>query len=518
MIYAIEEDSQRRLWLSSNRGLTRFDPVRKSFKNYSLKDGLQSSKFERGSSHISKNGEFFFGGVRGINTFFPEQVKDNNYIPEIVITDFLLFNKAVRIADDSILQSDISATKALELSHRDYIFSFEFAALDFTIPEKNQYAYTMEGFDKEWNFVGARRFATYTSLPAGQYIFRVKGSNNDGSWNEEGASIAITVTAPPWKTWWAYSFYVLLLCSAVLGYIRFKTRTHAEELMQQKEKLAQQKMINERLLQVDKLKDEFLANTSHELKTPLHGIIGLAESLIDGAAGAPTEKMRANISMIVSSGKRLAHLINDILDFSTLKTKAMEIQRKPVDLKALTDVVLILNQPMTVGKNLVLKNEFVPGIPPVEGDENRLQQVMYNLIGNAVKFTESGSVTVTAKQHDAVLIVSVTDTGIGISKDKFETIFHSFEQADNSIARDYSGVGLGLNITKQLVELHGGKIWVESELGKGSSFRMTLPISPEPLAAEQDDGFNQEIGLVEEGMQEPSATLVETFPLEKHIS
>ncbi len=248
--------------------------------------------------------------------------------------------------------------------------------------------------------------------------------------------------------------------------------------------------LNERLVQMDKLKDEFLANTSHELRTPLNGIIGIAESLLDGIAGRQTPKGCKNLALISSSGKRLANLVNDILDFSKLKEHDLEIQHKPVNIKVVTDVVFTLSQPSLAGKTLELKDEIPEDIPAVSGDENRLQQILYNLLGNAIKFTESGSITVSAKVQAGMVAVSVTDTGIGIPEDKCEAIFRSFEQVDASTAREYGGTGLGLTVTKQIVELHGGTISVESEVRQGSTFTFTLPISegvPEPAAEQRQD-------------------------------
>jgi signal transduction histidine kinase len=219
---------------------------------------------------------------------------------------------------------------------------------------------------------------------------------------------------------------------------------------------------NTALQRLDQLKDEFLANTSHELRTPLNGIIGIAESLIDGVAGSLNDRQIFNLSMVVSSGKRLSSLINDILDFAKLKNRDIELQRKPVDFRQITEVVLTLCQPLLANKPLELKNEIRDEFSAVDGDENRLQQIMYNLVGNAIKFTESGLVTVSAERVDDMVEVTVADTGIGISPDKLTDIFKSFEQADASISREYGGTGLGLSITKQLVELHGGTIRVKS--------------------------------------------------------
>ncbi len=238
---------------------------------------------------------------------------------------------------------------------------------------------------------------------------------------------------------------------------------------------------------IDKVKDEFLANTSHELRTPLNGIIGIAESLVEGAAGEPSSKLRQNLEMIISSGNRLSNLVNDILDFSRLKTKKMKLNKKPVDICVLTETVLHLSEPLVAGKDLELINEIPPEISPMLADENRLQQVLHNLIGNAIKFTESGSVTISAMEIADAVDVSITDTGIGIAKDKLQDIFKSFEQVDSSDPREYGGTGLGLAITKQLLELHGGTIHVKSEPGKGSTFIFSIPVaSPEATGMDSD--------------------------------
>ncbi|MBF0395662.1 MAG: response regulator [Desulfobacterales bacterium] len=233
---------------------------------------------------------------------------------------------------------------------------------------------------------------------------------------------------------------------------------------------------NKKLLELDKIKDEFLSNTSHELRTPLNGIIGIAESLIDGATGELPDKTNENLSIIVFSGKRLATLINDILDFSKLKNKDLILKQSPVDIKQITDVIITLSNTLIAGKNLKLINNIPDDTPLVFADENRIQQILYNLLGNAIKFTEKGEISVKAEQKKDLVEITVVDTGIGISKDKQALIFKPFEQADGSIEREYGGTGLGLSVSKSLVELHGGKIWVESEIGKGSSFKFTLPV------------------------------------------
>ncbi len=232
--------------------------------------------------------------------------------------------------------------------------------------------------------------------------------------------------------------------------------------------------VSERLRKIDRLKDDFLANTSHELRTPINGIIGISESLLDGAAGPLTGGVRANVELIVSSGKRLSSLINDILDYSKLRNRDIDIVKKPVDMRPLVSVVMTVIRATMPDRDVALHNDIPHDFPPVLGDENRLQQIMYNLIGNAFKFTRQGSVRVTASLKGDVAEIAVEDTGIGIPAERTNDIFKSFEQVDGSISREYGGTGLGLSITKKLVELHGGKISVESEEGAGSTFRFTV--------------------------------------------
>ena len=212
------------LWISTTKGISKFNPKTETFRNYDVDNGLQGNEFDGVKAYLkSKTGEMFFGGLNGFNSFYPERVKDNPHIPPIVLTDFKKFNESVK------LKTAIAETKEIKLSYKDNFFGFEFAALDYTNPKKNQYAYKLEGFDKDWIYTGTRRYASYTNLDGGTYIFRVKGSNNDGVWNEQGTSIKISITPPPWKTWWAYSLYMMVLVSAVLGYVQWRTRVQVRE-------------------------------------------------------------------------------------------------------------------------------------------------------------------------------------------------------------------------------------------------------------------------------------------------
>ena len=233
-VYGLLEDEQGNLWLSTNKGLSKFNPAAETFRNYEAKDGLQSNEFNGGAFFRNRDGEMFFGGINGYNAFYPDQVKDNLYQVPLALVDFQIFNKPVPLADaeagvTSPLSQVIEETEQIRLSWRDSVFSFEFAGLHYSTPSENRYAYMLEGFDKEWNNIGNRRFATYTNLPGGSYTFKVKGTNSDGVWNEQGRSLAMVIPPPPWKTWWAYTLYALTVIGAFLGYILYKQAQYRRE-------------------------------------------------------------------------------------------------------------------------------------------------------------------------------------------------------------------------------------------------------------------------------------------------
>ena len=352
---------------------------------------------------------------------------------------------------------------------------FEYALPSYDNPSANQYQYWLEGYEEQWSDWSTERIKEYTNLSAGEYTFHVKGKNIFGQLAKE--DVYTFRILPPWfLTWWAIGLWTI--CIGGLGYliltsyVRYQSRKQALALQEERK-------INEQLQKVDKLKDQFLANTSHELRTPLQGIIGLSESLLEQEE---RPDVREDISMIISSGKRLNNLVNDILDFSKLKNFDIELLRKPINLHVLVNIVLRNNSPLVKGKNVELINAISVDLPAVDGDENRLQQIFYNLVGNAIKFTEEGHVKVNAVSKGKQILVSVEDTGTGVPKSKQEAIFQEFEQGDGSISREFTGTGLGLSISKRLVELHGGEMWVESDPDdsagkKGSTFFFTLNAS-----------------------------------------
>ena len=496
LVNGILEDDEGILWLSTYGGLSKFDPANRTVSNYSRSDGILSLPLNKGSYLETHGGEILLGGHRGFTRFDPAAVRDNPHIPPVVLTDFQIFNKEVAFGGpEAVLERHITEAEEIRLRYDQSVITFTFAALDFRAPEQNRYAYRLEPFDDEWQHVGAKRTATYTNLDPGDYVFRVKASNNSGLWNDRGTAIRLMVSPPVWMTWWAYTLYGLAFAAVVLAY----GRSHRKELRREREAADRERAVNAQLREIDKLKDGFLADTSHELRTPLYGITGLAESLIDGATGELPEETKAHLAMIAGSGRRLGQLVNDILDYSRLTHKSLKLRRRPVDLRSLAEVVLTLQKPLSSSKNLELRNTVPADLPAVDADEARLEQILHNLVGNAVKFTEEGHVeiTTTAKEgrhpsraEPGKIVVVVEDTGIGIAADQREQIFEAFKQADAGIQRAFGGTGLGLTVTRELVELHGGRIWVDSAVGQGTRFSFTLPVSdqpaePEPAAAQQ---------------------------------
>ncbi len=325
-IYGILEDKKGNLWLSTNNGISRFNPVTKSFNNYNIKDGLQDNEFNGGSYFESKSGEMFFGGIKGFNSFYPQNIKDNKFIPPVVITSFQKFNKEIKF------DKPVYSIKQIDLSYKDYVFSFEFASLDFSAPEKNKYAYKMEGLDKDWIFTkSSRRFVTYTTLPPGEYIFRVKGSNSDGIWNEAGANIRIVIHPPFWITWWfrglilaAAAFSVYLFYKKRVKNIEGKRKALAERL-EEKTKLSND--LQNALSQVELLKNRLEAENiylqdeiklqhnfgniitqSEEVKKVLHKVEQVASTdatvLILGESGTGKELLARAVHNISNRSER----------------------------------------------------------------------------------------------------------------------------------------------------------------------------------------------------------------------
>jgi len=502
-ILGIFEDKKGNFWMSSGGGIIKFDPIGETYKLYTKSDGLQGDNFYWFAHCLSRTGEMWFGGFNGVNRFHPDNIKDNPYVPNVVLT-------AVKQGGEEIFSGRMPPRlREIELDWRSNFFEFEMAALEYTKPEKNQYMYLLEGIDDNWYLAGTRRFGKYNNLPGGTYNLKIRGSNNDGIWNQTGVSLKVHVATPPWKTWWAYCIYLLSFTSVLFFFVRT-----------QQFRLKQEKKTSEGLTRLNKLKDEILANTSHELRTPLHGIVGLSESLLDGVAGHLPPKAESDLKIIVSSGLRMVNLVNDILDFSKLSKKELKLRQRPLDINIIVDIVMAISKPLSKEKDLQFINDIPANSSPVYADEDMVHQILSNLIGNAVKFTEKGAITVSSSLNNDFMVIHVSDTGIGIPSDQFDNLFEPFEQVDGSAERSFGGTGLGLAISKKLVDIHKGSIGVESEVGKGSRFWFSLPIASTELAETHpsDDLSQTRIARlasaqVETGQEDPAKARIDIRPL-----
>ncbi len=471
VVYGILPDGKGNFWLSTNKGLSKFNSRNATFRNYDVRDGLQSNEFNTGAYYQSKKGEMFFGGINGLNYFFPDAIKDNPHKPDIVLTNLKIHDQYISIkSENSPLQKTISETNKIVLSHDNDVITFEFAALDYSASEKNQYAYKLEKFNKDWIYSGSVRIATYTNLPPGKYIFRVKGSNNDGVWNETGIAITLIIKPPWWNTWWAYILYGLLFLTVL-----YLIRRYELNRIKLKTQLKLEKVATDSLRNLDQLKSHFFANISHEFRTPLTLILGQVESVMSSNIET---KEKGKLQVANRNARRLLTLINQLLDLSKLEAGRMELNAEQHNIVSFLKSLFYSFESLAETQKIVLKFESELENIPVVFDPDKMEKVFYNLVSNAFKFTtEQGEISVSIKIIETALVeIKVKDTGTGIPVDSLSHIFDRFYQVDGSSTREYEGTGIGLALTKELVELHKGKITVSSKEGEGSEFTIDFPL------------------------------------------
>ena len=480
VVYGILADSADNLWISTNSGLAVMNIHDRIFRSFDVNDGLQDNEFNSAAYYKTRDGVMLFGGVSGFNRFRPESVKViNPHIPRVAITGVRISNKTVIVRQDPLLaEESISYTKQLNIPARLKSFTLEFAAFDFSRPSQNQFAYRLEGFDPDWQYAGNTSSATYTNLDPGKYTFRVKAASSDGLWNEEGASLIIHILPPWYKSWWAFMLYVAAL-SGLLFFVRKKEMQEH----QLKNQLTLEHVKAEKLQEIDQMKSHFFANISNEFRTPLTLIMGHLES-IENRINDQT--LKQNLHAAARNGKKLLQLINQLLDLSKIDAGRMKLHRHQHDVIPFLKNILYAFE--SVAEQHYIKLKFVSDIDSMDFafDAEKLERIFINLLSNAIKFTPAGGeITMVVESEipsandssdQGYLIISIADTGIGISKDSIAHVFDRFYQSTQTAKNGIGGTGIGLALVKELVQLHGGNVSVQSEEEKGAVFTVRLPL------------------------------------------
>ncbi len=487
VIYCITEDRNKHLWFSTNKGICQFkipppdmlsnqpqqalNEIQVSLRTYDKSDGLVGNEFNINAFFKDEKGIFYFGGIAGLVSFHPDSLNDNVFTPPLYLTSFKIFDQEFPL-DTTILQK-----KEIVLNYNQNYISFDFIALNYQNPQKIKYSYMLEGFDKNWIDVSKQRYAKYTNLEPGSYIFKVKVTNSNGVWADDYVYVRLVIKPPFWKQTWFYVISTLLVILLIRGIIFLRERklTKDKEHLEHQVELRTQELTNakEQAEKSAKAKETFLSTMSHEIRTPMNAILGMTHLLIEENKDTELDQ---NLKTLKFSADNLLGIINDILDFSKIDAGKVEFEESDFNLKELVIRIKNTFSLQTAEKNLILDFSIDSKIPDMlVGDQIRINQILTNLISNAIKFTQVGGIYVSINlkeitEKKAIIHFSIKDTGIGIKKEKQKIIFESFEQASNDTTRKYGGTGLGLAITKKLLELKNTQINIESKPGVGSTF------------------------------------------------
>ncbi|GAB3665256.1 two-component regulator propeller domain-containing protein [Echinicola sediminis] len=499
VIKGILEDNDGYLWISTNKGLNKFDPHSEQFKSYDVTDGLQSNEFSELASLKRHDGEMLFGGVNGFNAFYPSQIKDNPYRPKVAITDFQIFNKSVAIGAEFnkrvILEKAIYESDQIDLKHWENNFSFEFAALHFAAPSKNRYRYKLEGFDQKWTETGSgRRFASYTNIGHGNYVFKVQAANNDGLWNDQDlATIRIVIAPPFWLTWWAYIIYVLMI-----GLLLYVVRKYTLIGITQKHQLEMEHLTREKTEEIHQMKLRFFTNISHEFRTPLTLILGPLEQLLKSGNEYGLPDRKRMYVLMQKNARLLLKLINQLMDFRKIDQGKMKLYLTEENIPSFVHELAEPFQLIATSKEIDFK---ITSERAIHGllDKDKVEKILYNLLSNAFKFTpKGGSIFMSVKEEKEVqgdwVRIEVKDTGVGIPDDRVGKVFERFFQANEKSAA-FIGTGIGLSYTKSLVEMHQGEISFTSKEGRGTTFVVKLPLSKKAYSDAEHILMDSETGF-----------------------
>ncbi len=474
-VYSVLEGNDGHLWVSTNYGLSKFDPKQRTFENFTKEDGLQSNEFNGRAALRTREGRLLFGGVNGFNFFHPDSIRTNPHPPPIALNSFKVFDQQY-----PLLRS-FGQPSSVVLSYDQNFFSFEYAALDYANPSENQYAYRMKGFDKDWVQAGNRRYASYTNLDPGEYVFEVKGANSDGVWNETPVAVEIIITPPIWRTWWAYLLYMLVFTGLLLLLVRafvirerWKARLRLDEIEIEKAQ------------EIGEMKSRFFTNISHEFRTPLTLVSGIVNNFLE-QGGDPGQ--RKELEVLQRNSQRLKHLIDQLLDLSMLEANKLNLLKSETLLFDLIRASCTSFLPMAQGKDIQYNVNVPSRRLNVYIDSEKLEMMVYNLLSNALKFTPQGGhvvamASILKKEEDIWLQFTVSDSGPGLNKEELSKVFDRFYRSDDSL--HIEGTGIGLSFVKELTELMGGTISAESTEGEGATFRLLLPlelieVSPEDI-------------------------------------
>jgi signal transduction histidine kinase/ligand-binding sensor domain-containing protein len=495
-IQGILEDNSGNLWISTNKGLSKFNINKKAFINYKEDDGLLSDEFYINSlCKIKNTGEFVFGGNEGFCIFNPDKIKDDDLLPPVVLTNLMIFNQTVpvgkKFGKDIILNKSITETENLVLSYSHNVITFEYSALHYASPKSNQYAYYMQGLESGWNFVGNRRYATYSNLPPGEYIFRVKAANISGIWNEKGTSLKITIIPPFWQTWFfrTISIMVIILLT-IMGYrLRINSIREREKQLEQfnvqlqnenKERKRSEEAVEkyaEELTQLNATKDKFFSIIAHDLKNPFNAIINSSKLMANDYDSFQKKDHLKFLDLIYKSSEAAYNLLENLLLWARSQSGRIHLEKNYFDLSiVIKETVELLNN-QAEAKRIKI-NSNIKQETNVYADIDTVNTVVRNLLSNAIKFTNSGgSIKIDASESDKEIRIDISDNGVGMSKDEVERLFRIDVNLNKSGTAGEKGTGLGLILCKEFIEKNNGKLWVVSQIGKGSTFSFTLPIA-----------------------------------------
>lgn len=464
------------LWLSTERGIVRYKPgaddmkvedetlTRPQAQRFTLYDGLVSEQFQPNAGLKASDGRIYFGSTTGFNSFYPYQIKTNNVTPPVYITSVEIMNREERTAEGQPL--DLALTKEIVLGYDDArMLTLSFASLSYCSPEKNQYAYILEGFDRDWNYVGNQNRATYTNIPAGTYIFRVKATNNDGVWSSDEATLTIIVHPPLWWSWYAKLFYLFLIVAAIWYYVRFRLKRAEYRHQREMQRLNEQKE-----KEVREARLNFFTMIAHEIRTPVSLIIGPLEKIMK--RDNPSEDMR----VIDRNAHRLLELVNQLLDFRKVEQHSLVMHFAPQNIRQLMMSVSERFTPTFEQGNKSFTVDYPDEHFTAIIDKEAVTKVISNLLTNANKYTNNEvRLSCQVDPDGEHFRIVVSDNGIGIREEDRSRLFEPFFQAQDN----KPGTGIGLNIVKNIVDLHHGTISVSSEVGKGSTFTIVLPVAQE---------------------------------------